>query len=328
MLSTLRLVLEGWRITYREIRRLVGLLMACLCGRLGRRSHDKSRRVWRKYRDVRCTRVPNDIRARPDPYLYSQDWLSSRGLAVVWDNPDFQIIDVATGLPVGRFDLLPNKDYDIEVSIHNNSFMAAIGIQVRFEVCRFGAGTGVTDDLGSVVIDVPGAGTAKARRRWHTPASGGHNCLRAIISHPDDANPLNNVGQHNTDVAVPASPTRQLRFLVGNDGRVARTVALTMNAYRLPQRVGCAENYRERQGLKYLRRLQDAHHSDRFPVPDYLHARLTHAALKVEPGQELEVTLELTPPAKGRGIHSVNVNAYDGARLIGGITAYVLEENS
>ena len=117
-------LIEGWRLTIRLLAALVRRWLSAI--RRGGRDDCASPR---HYRDVDCLTPPPDIRARPDPYIYSQEWLAARGLAVTWDNPDFRILDRATGAPVDRFSLLPDHDYVIEVLIHNNSLMAALSTQ-------------------------------------------------------------------------------------------------------------------------------------------------------------------------------------------------------
>lgn len=317
---------RGWATILRLLWSLLRRLLAWLEEILERARHSRRKPGHRDYRDACCIVLPPSIRARPDPYVYSQQWLRSRGLGVTWDNPDFHLRDVGTGAVVPRTGLQPNHDYDIEVTVHNNSFMAAIHTNVHFEVRGFGAGTALLSDLGNDVLTVLGASTATARRRWRTPASGGHNCLIATVSHPDDANPLNNVGQHNTDVATPASPTRKLAFQVRNSGRSRRTFHLQMDAYRLPEKKRCAENYGERQSIKYLRRLQQEHDPRKFPVPDHLKATLTAREITLNPDAAAEVTLELTPPKAGSPPQTVNVHVTEGDVLIGGVTALVLPE--
>src|SRR6266511_5404740 len=168
---------EGWRLTLRVLLRLLQRLLAALAKLFRRLRRGRGDKGERDYRDIRCLTPPPQIRARPDPFIYSQQWLSSRGFAITWDNPDFRIIDPATGAAVDRFSLLPNTDYEIEARIHNGSFMAALSTSVRFQVRGFGAGTALLSDLGEVTLDVPAMGNALARAGWHTPATGGHNCL-------------------------------------------------------------------------------------------------------------------------------------------------------
>jgi hypothetical protein len=87
ILTTIR---DGLIVTLRAIRRLLAWLFRWLREKLhGRRK--------RHFKEVCCFKPPADIRARPDPYIYCQSWLRSRNIAITWDNPDFQIIEVATG---------------------------------------------------------------------------------------------------------------------------------------------------------------------------------------------------------------------------------------
>jgi hypothetical protein len=311
-------VADGWRLTVRLLLRLLRRFLRFL---QGRRRDDCG--APRRYRDVDCLTPPRDIRARPDPSIYSQEWLMARGFAVTWDNPDFRVLDAASGTEVDRFSLLPDHDYIIEARIHNNSLMAAIGTRVDFEVRAFGIGTPPLSALGGVTLDVPATGNAPAQIAWHTPGSGGHNCLRALISHIDDANPQNNVGQHNTDIAVPASPTRALTFLVGNDGGRVRRLNLRLNAYALPDEAPCAKSFEERNSVTYLRRLQAAHDVRRFPVPEELGARLSFDELEFHERDVHPVTLTLDPAAATGPRRAINVEGYEDGRLVGGLTAYV-----
>ena len=123
----------------------------------------KKQHAGRDYQNACCINPPSTIRARPDPFVYSQDWLSSRHIAVIWDNPDFKILDSASGFPVDRLDIKPDTKYDIEVTIHNNSIMASLDTIVRFEVHSFGIGTDMLAELPADKVDVPPFGTAIAR---------------------------------------------------------------------------------------------------------------------------------------------------------------------
>jgi hypothetical protein len=320
--------IAGWRLTLRVLLLLLRRLLAALAKLFGKVGRGKRGEADRDYRDIRCLTPPPHIRARPDPFIYSQQWLWSRGLGVTWDNPDFRIVDPVTGTAIDRFSLQPDTDYQVEATIHNGSFMAAISASVKFTVHGFGAGTAMISDLGTDTVSVPAMGTAVARVAWHTPGTGGHNCLIATIGHPDDANPLNNVGQHNTDVAVPASPTRRIAFAVGNPLPRPRAVGLRMDSYRLPEDPRCPEDHRERRSRRYLRRLQGANDPKRFPVPEFLNARLEAERLEVDAEDEVELSLELDAPPAEAGPQVVNVHAFADDRLIGGVTAYVFPEGT
>jgi hypothetical protein len=322
---------EGWTIILRALWTLIWLLF------------ESFEILWeiasgrkQKGSPVDCFNNP-DIRARPDPYIYSQFWLFIRGIGFTWDNPDFAIIDPDTNASVDNHHLAPHKKYFVRVTIHNSSIMAAVNTAVTMEVLRFGAGTIAIDTLPAATVDVPALGSKVAEFEWTTPETAGHNCLRATILHPDDANPLNNIGQHNTDVASPASPTRKLKFHVGNHSQHARRFTLSMNSYRLPAqplrpdppRGASAKQLRvvetSRMSPAYLRRLREVNDFAKFPVPPSLQAKLERPELQLDPGQDVETFVEMRPAAAGQGRQIVNVNVMLDGILIGGVTAYVEE---
>lgn len=171
---------------------------------------------WRKgrkeYEKQRCIEIPPDVVRRPDPCLYSQPYLMAKGLAVTWDNPDIQVTDLG-GTPVPSSNLQPNTDYIVAATIHNASFDAALGVEVRCVYRPFSFGTPdrvpvETDANGNPavrIVHIGPWGAAIAKFRWHTPASGGHFCLQVECYHPADREPNNNIGQENTDVRTAAS---------------------------------------------------------------------------------------------------------------------------
>src|SRR5205814_3900500 len=136
------------------------------------------------------------------------------------------------------------------------------------------------------VVDVPAVGSAELEVKWLTPASAGHNCIRATISHPDDANPLNNVGQHNTDVAAAASATRRFAFAVRNTAGTPRLPRFEFDSYSLPADPLRARSFEQRQTLGYLRELQAMNARGKFPVNEVLRPRVTRAeVIEVAAGQ-------------------------------------------
>ncbi len=328
------------------LRRLIALLLALLAGDEGQEPR----------RERGCFTPPPQIRARPDPYLYSQPWLDQRGLAYTWDNPDFTLVDPESGVAVPSHGLEPGKRYLVEVTIHNASLMPAFGTEVSLEVHDFGIATSAPVQLGTDTIDVPAAGSAIARAEWLTPATGGHNCLLATISHHDDANPMNNVGQHNTDVAVPASPERALAFgITLPEIQRDEELVITVDGYELPENATCAGSFEERRTHAYRERVQREHHPARYPVAKFLAPRLVFddetflfeppprqrtarsrrpvkslgegrvTTRLVHGGGQAKASLVLDPPPSGAGQQVVNLNVYNSERLLGGVTAIVEE---
>lgn len=283
-----------------------------------------------------CIEPPSSMRPRPDPYIYSQEWLQTRGIAYIWDNPDFALYD-ADGNMVDRMNLAPGRTYRVVVRIHNGSLLAAVGTTVLLEVLEFGMGGVVTTGLGTATVDVSALGAAETEFAWTTPANGGHNCLRARLSHPDDGNPLNNVGQHNTEVARPASPTRTSTFLLRNIAPGRRELRLEFDSYRLPRAPLHAHVRAQRNSPAYLRELRALNDRARHPVTPSLAMRITLQAQEsavgaigrdpvsavLDAGAVVTVLFEAEPPAPGEPGEIVNIHAFDGPTLVGGVTIYV-----
>jgi hypothetical protein len=219
-----------------------------------------------------CIRPPDQLRPRPDPYVYSQGWLHLRGLAYTWDNPDFTLLD-AGGNAVNRMNLQPGTEYKVVVRVHNGSLFASVNTKVALDVLEFGVSGIATAVIGSTVVDVPAFGEVDVPFTWTTPL-GGHNCLRVQLSQADDGNPLNNVGQHNTVIATPEGPMHKSAFVVRNRASSTRSLRLKFDSYRLPQERLRARSVNERNSIEYLRALRERNNSSNFPVPEAVRARV------------------------------------------------------
>ena len=108
----------------------------------------------------------------------------------------------------------------------------------------FGIG-GAPNLIGVKSVDLPVKGAnghpAFARIPWKTPSTPGHYCIRVQLTWSNDANPLNNLGQENTDVKPLNSPHALFAIPVRNDGRAARTVRIEADFYERPAAVPCQE---------------------------------------------------------------------------------------
>lgn len=283
-----------------------------------------------------CIDLPDDMRPRPDPYVYSQDWLDARGFAYSWDNPDFVLIDSA-GVIADRMQLRPNEQYRVVIHVHNGSLMPAVGTDVSLETREFGIGGLTVSPVGSVTIDIGALGTEDATFRWTSPGPGVHSCLRVTLQHPDDGNPQNNVGQHNTEV-IHAESNDRSTFIVRNPGREATVLRLVLDSYLLPETPMRARSLEERNSREYLRALQARNSRAQFPVPEVLNVRLLRGGAPIPQDDQHDgasgflevdasgaVTLELAAnaPAPGQQAGIVNVSAFDGAVLVGGLTIYL-----
>jgi hypothetical protein len=274
-------------------------------------------------------RVPATIYKRPDPLLYSQTWLRSRGLAVTWDNPDISIFEVqgskVAATPAQPHALLPKQAYLIRARIWNGAFDApAVNLLVRFWYLSFGIGT-TRHIIGEMLLpDLPVKGAIGlpriAEMPWTTPAVAGHYCLQVELVWSDDADAGNNIGQTNLDVKALNSPNASFTFPVRNDGVLSARMRLEMDAYRLPALEACDDSRDGQRAQEQLKR----HMPEANALPTGWHVAIGWEADAVlAPGEERPVTVKITAPDGFTGSFDINVNAFDRERLAGGVTLRV-----
>lgn len=196
-----------------------------------------------KSHEPRCTKVPENIKRKPDPCLYSQFYRMSQGLSVTWNNPDIWIT-TPDGTVVESSALKGDSDYIVNVQIHDASFDPALATQVRCFYRPWSFNSPLTtpvetnpDGTERVVILHIGAWSAEvARFRWHTPAQGGHYCLQAQCYHPDDKNPNNNLGQENTTVhSATANMLVSENVLLVNRANTRREFMIFADRFAMPE---------------------------------------------------------------------------------------------
>jgi hypothetical protein len=269
--------------------------------------------------------VPSWAYREPDPLIYSQQYLQAQGLAVTWDNPDIHLeLPGHPGIAVPSHSLAPDTDYVVVARIWNGSTTApAIDLPVEVSYLEFGIGT-IRHDVGLTTVDLPVKAApgcpAFAHVPWRTPAAPGHYCLQVELLWPDDANPANNMGQHNTDVKRLNSPRSQFTFPVRNDRETPRLMRLMADAYELPPPEPCPPaGGDERNPRVRLER----HRPSAWPIPEGWNVSLDPDEAQLDRGESTTVTVDLTAPEGFRGRQVVNVLAYGERELIGGVTLYV-----
>ena len=272
--------------------------------------------------------IPPHTYKRPDPMIYSQFYLMSRGVAVTWDNPDIQLFD-AGGAGVASHALTPSTPYQIRARIWNGSTDApAVNVLVRFYYLSFGAGT-VRNYIGETYVDTPVKGSplgpADARMAWITPPAG-HYCIQVELNWIDDANLLNNLGQENVDIKKLNSPNASFTFPVRNTSARPRTLALRADGYAIPAKTRCPET-RPASGEHSAGAARDPwanHRPALHPVPAGWTVDLPSGGeLTLAPGEQRDVTVKITATDGFIGTQPINVNALDGRDLVGGVTLYV-----
>jgi len=260
--------------------------------------------------------------------IYSQYYLISKGLAVTWDNPDIQLFD-GGGAAVPSHGLTPGTAYEIKARVWNGSTDApAVNVLVRFYYLSFGAGT-VRHYIGETYVDVPVKGSplgpAQARMGWTTPPAG-HYCIQAELNWIDDANPLNNLGQENVDVKKLNSPNATFTFPVRNTSARRRMLTLRADSYAIPSKRRCAENAPAGRGdhAEVTPDPYERHRPALYPIPEGWTVDFAGGSeLALEPGEQRDVSVKITAKDGFVGKQAINVNAVDGADLVGGVTLYV-----
>ncbi len=271
--------------------------------------------------------VPPWAYRQPDPLIYSQQYLQSLGLAVTWNNPDIHLeLPSAPGVPVDSHALKPDTTYNVVARSWNGSTTApAVGLPVHVSYLEFGIST-IQHDVGSTNVDLGVKGSvdcpAFARVPWHTPAVPGHYCLRVELLWTDDENPANNVGQHNTDVKPLNSPHARFTFPLRNDTGRAKLLRLEADSYEIPALEPCSDdgrrNAKDRPELR-LRR----HNRAVWPIPAGWQVLIQPREAQLAPNETATITVDIAAPDGYRGRQAVNVDAFDGSDVVGGVTLYV-----
>jgi hypothetical protein len=255
---------------------------------------------------------------KPDPFIYSQQYLMSLGYPVTWDNPDIYLFD--GNLLVNPHNLKASTPYTVVARIWNNSTdIPVIGLTVNFSYLSFGMGT-QSNQIGTSTTDVSVKGLpgcpAFAYISWITPPQLGHYCLQVLLEPPDDSNWQNNLGQRNIDVAQPHSPAT-FSFSVGNHiGPRPRIVHFTVDTYSIPPLPRCEERGTSSGHTRPVSKVAP-------PIPDGWTVVITPKELELAPGEEKPVHTEITPPPGFSGSMSFNVTGHDNVGLVGGVTLRV-----
>ncbi len=324
LLLLLRAILGGWLVYIvrrcREVRRLA-------------RERREKGGHRRGYSRTRCIPVREHVYRRPDPTIYSQYYLMAQGIAVTWNNPDIAVR--RGGALVSSAELEPDTEYEIVARIWNNSTNApAVDLPVDFSYLDFGVGIARVP-IGLTKVDLPVKGAPGhptfAHMTWRTPAGTGHYCLLVELLWPDDANPFNNLGQENLSVGALNSPRARFRFPVRNPAEERRVLRLEADAYAIPPREPCdadewgkAPEMPHEERERHRRAVLARHGRRLFPLPAGWRVDFTPPELVLGPGEQQDVTVDVTAPDDDfHGQQAINVNAFDGDRLVGGVTLQV-----
>ena len=275
-----------------------------------------------------CVPIHHPAFKKPDPLIYDQYYLMSLGLGVSWQNPDIAIFH--NGTPVASaFDLSPGTRYTIRARIWNGSTDAVVvDMPVDFSYLSFGVGT-VSHPIGHTKVDLGVKGSAFAPAfadvDWTTPVAPGHYCIQVAFAWPDDSNPFNNLGQHNTQVVQAHSPA-DAAFALRNDGKERRRYRFEVDTFELGEPPPCrdetpAPRARTWQAQHRLPAATlDRNSRATNPLPEDWSISFIPEEPTLAPGEEVEVTVRIEPPDSFHGSLPLNVHTFSGAELVGGVT--------
>jgi hypothetical protein len=277
--------------------------------------------------DPHCEVINNPAYHRPDPCIYSQQYLLSLGLPVTWDNPD--IVLRKGGVIVPEDNLEADTEYEIDATIWNNSYEApVVGLKVIFSFLSFGVGT-VSNPIGTTDVSLGVKGgvnhPAHGKMLWKTPPVAGHFCLQVTLVWFDDANPANNLGQNNVNVVAAASPAT-FSFRLRNNTDKPNLYRFQTDTYVIPSQDACKTTIPpEDKGprAERLRRIRARHNRANFPIPPGWTVAITPAEASLNPADEIDIAVVITPPTGFTGEQPFNVNAMYGEKYAGGVSLIV-----
>jgi hypothetical protein len=277
----------------------------------------------------RCVPISDPAYKRPDPLIYDQYFLMSAGLAVTWDNPDIQLW--RGGVAVSSEALLPDTDYEVVARIWNGSTEAPIvGLPVTFSYLSFGIGT-TSHPIASTTVDLGVKGgpqhPAFAVVPWRTPPVAGHYCLQTSFTWTDDVNPNNNLGQENVQVLRAQSPAAGT-FLLRNPRPERAGYRFEADVYEPPPTPPCSDReppqdprrYRGRRSPDAIDRRPPGHDRADHPLPAEWTIAFEPSRPVLDSGAETTIAVTVTPPDGFTGTQAINVHAFDGDGLAGGVT--------
>lgn len=278
-----------------------------------------------------CIRPSPNIMPKPDPLIYSQQFLMSQGIGVTWDNPDIHLqlngIEVQWSEP-----LLPDTNYDIIARIWNGSNSAtAINMPVEFSYIDFGIG-GRIIPISTTNIDLPVRGSSNhpvfTKVKWKTPSIAGHYCIRVELKCNDDADPRNNIGQENVMIKKLNSPHADFEFEINNNKEWTRVLHLEIDTYTIPPIIPCTDKNSLNSNLnkdkqERLKQITSQHDRKNFPIPRGWNISIEPMKISLSPRQKEKVTININAPDGFSGDQVFNINGFDEHLLVGGVTLKV-----
>jgi hypothetical protein len=260
-----------------------------------------------------CNPIDETAYHTPDPMIYSQYDLMSRGFAVVWDNPDIEVRKGGIVVPSSNLD--PNTEYEIVARIWNKATDApVVGLPVLFFFLSFGNGI-KGHPIGATAVNLGVKGgpnhPAFAPMKWTTPLVAGHYCIMVLLAPASDQDFMNNLGQENLNVGIPHSPA-EFTFQLRNEKPHEEIFRFEVDTYQLPAVPRCDDgepSVRPVDAVLARPRLPETragavplrHDRRNYPIPAGWSVDCQPRDPRVAAGAERPILIRITPPADFHG---------------------------
>jgi hypothetical protein len=129
------------------------------------------------------------------------------------------------------------------------------------------------------------------------------------------------MGQHNTDVKPLNSPHATFSFPLRNDVGRTRLLRLEADSYEIPALERCSNDERNAKDHSQMRLRR--HDRAAWPIPVGWQVLIQPREAHLAPNETVTITVDVTSPDGYSGRQAVNVGAFDGSDIVGGVTLYV-----
>jgi hypothetical protein len=137
------------------------------------------------------------------------------------------------------------------------------------------------------------------------------------------------MGQNNVQIVSPHSPAT-FQFKLRNHTAKVNKYRFEVDTYSLPATKTCEpkkNNEKKQTGAQKLEELKKIHNRDLFKIPADWAVAYTPENPILEPEEEIDIVVHITPPNSFIGKMPFNINAYYNKNdFAGGVTLYVKKD--
>ena len=233
----------------------------------------------------------------------------------------------APGVPVDSHRLTPDTAYVVVARVWNGSTTApAVDLPVTVGYLEFGIAT-IRHDVGMTTVDLAVKGAAGcpafARVPWRTPPAPGHYCLQVELIWDDDANPGHKLGSTTSMCSRSTRPTPRSSSRCATQRRRPEHCGWRPDRYRILDPLVCPPDASRQELEEHRQAMLARHRRSAWPILEGWQVAINPREIRLEAGETATITADITAPDEFRGREVINIHAYDGPTLLGGVTLYV-----